>query len=138
MANREPVVIAAVVAAVWVILLRRERVPQHTSILTGQLYYNEIIEHNHRVRSHILCTSSIMSVCPSVLPFVYPSVGPSVCHTCGQPRPRATKNEVWSHVFRTSSIMDFPFLIEAQKRNIAIFRVRFFKNLNLSSPKHVI
>ena len=47
MANREPVVIAAVVAAVWVILLRRERVPQHTSILTGQLYYNEIIEHNN-------------------------------------------------------------------------------------------
>ena len=37
MANREPVVIAAVVAAVWVILLRRERVPQHTSNLTGQL-----------------------------------------------------------------------------------------------------
>ena len=47
MANREPVIIAAVVAAVWVILLRRERVPQHTSILTGQLYYNEIIEHNN-------------------------------------------------------------------------------------------
>ena len=47
MVNREPVVIAAVVTAVWVILLRRERVPQHTSILTGQLYYNEIIEHNN-------------------------------------------------------------------------------------------
>ena len=47
MVNREPVVIAAVVAAVWVIVLRRERVPQHTSILTGQLYYNEIIEHNN-------------------------------------------------------------------------------------------
>ena len=47
MANCEPVVIAAVVAAVWVILLRRERVPQHTSNLTGQLYYNEIIEHNN-------------------------------------------------------------------------------------------
>ena len=46
MVNREPVVIAAVVAAVWVIILRRERVPQHTSILTGQLYYNEIIVHN--------------------------------------------------------------------------------------------
>ena len=47
MVNREPVVIAAVVAAVWVIVVRQERVPQHTSILTGQLYYNEIIEHNN-------------------------------------------------------------------------------------------
>ena len=47
MVNREPVDIAAVVAAVWVILLRRERVPQHTFILTGQLYDNEIIEHNN-------------------------------------------------------------------------------------------
>ena len=47
MVNREPAVIAAVVDAVWVILLRRERVPQHTSILTGQLYYNEIIEHDN-------------------------------------------------------------------------------------------
>ena len=44
MVNREPVVI---VAAVWVIVLRRECVPHHTSILTGQLYYNEIIEHNN-------------------------------------------------------------------------------------------
>ena len=49
MVNREPVVIAAVVAAVWVIILRRERVPQHTSILTGQLCYNEIIEHDNNV-----------------------------------------------------------------------------------------
>ena len=47
MVNREPVVIAAVVAAVWVIVLRRERAPQQTSMLTGQLYYNEIIEHNN-------------------------------------------------------------------------------------------
>ena len=47
MVDREPVVIAAVVAAVLVILLRREHVPQHTSILTGQLYCNEIIEHNN-------------------------------------------------------------------------------------------
>ena len=47
MVKREPDVIAAVVAAVWVILLRRERVPQHTSILTGHLYYNEMIEHNN-------------------------------------------------------------------------------------------
>ena len=47
MVNREPFVTAAVVAAVWVILLRRERVPQHTSILSGQLYHNETIEHNN-------------------------------------------------------------------------------------------
>ena len=49
MVNREPVVIAAVVAAVWVIVLRRERAPQQTSMLTGQLYYNEIIEHDNNV-----------------------------------------------------------------------------------------
>ena len=62
--NREAVVIAAVVAAVWVILLRRERVPQHTSILTGQVYYNEIIEHNNVAyfrKCYQSATSSIMA-----------------------------------------------------------------------------
>ena len=96
MVDREPVVIAAVVAAVWVILLRRERVPQHTSILTGQLYYNEILllldlleREGSLKRSLKICAGQKLMI------FIHILVGHSNRQTAGR----------WQHSGRTISIV---------------------------------
>ena len=99
MVNREPVVIAAVVAAVWVIVLRRERVPQHTSILTGQLYCNGIIEHNNvayfRKIARMEKESFKIFAVQKKMIFIHIVVGHSNRQTAGR----------WQHSGRTISIV---------------------------------